>query len=577
MNSLRTEKEWFDWYRTGLDQTCEIIRTSPDIRTFIKSLTEFVIRHFQADRSFLIYPCDPQAPSFRVPVESTVPEFPGGMETGIEIPMTNEQRSLMETLQHAEGVVFINEDSMDRLRKEDPGFQSHGIVLPRAAMLLAIRPPSDKMWGFGIHECAGPREWHGVEVNLFEDIGKRLGEALEQKILYSQLRKREKHYRTLVESPERDYFFYTLDGEGRITYLSPSFKTVTGYSSQNHREWILDYAYKGPDPIIGGLLQKESEIYHQETIQGKRNGPYELAMEHASGSRLSLRITEVPVYNDLGEQIGVEGIAHDITETRFLRESLLDLNRDLQVKINEEIEKNQWIGEQLIQLNEQTFLGSFLESLSERWTRLKPMILDQNWSLEDSLLEEPPDNPLNGSTGFEDGMGLLTTTFDLFRSRTFGEGIRETFHVEETLTHAVQILSLFYDRESLAYRLDPRGVSLTIGYKKALLKSLVFILKNIEDVRRCNPSPIGIGEIPVEINREADGSLLLDLKLPVDSRDGLEIQKILGPDLASIKTPGWMGRGFFLASQILERWFPARLSTTERGYLCRIRLPGADR
>ena len=44
----------------------------------------------ETDRAWLLYPCDPDAPSFRVPFEHARPEYPGAETLNLEVPMTPE-------------------------------------------------------------------------------------------------------------------------------------------------------------------------------------------------------------------------------------------------------------------------------------------------------------------------------------------------------------------------------------------------------------------------------------------------------------------------------------------------------
>ena len=45
-------------------------------------------------------------------------------------------------------------------------------------MLMRLSPKGDKPYLFGLHHCAEPRHWTTQEKRLFEEIGRRLTDAL---------------------------------------------------------------------------------------------------------------------------------------------------------------------------------------------------------------------------------------------------------------------------------------------------------------------------------------------------------------------------------------------------------------
>ena len=42
---------------------------------------------FDCDRAWLVYPCDPEAASWRVQMEHTRPDFPGAFALGVDLPV----------------------------------------------------------------------------------------------------------------------------------------------------------------------------------------------------------------------------------------------------------------------------------------------------------------------------------------------------------------------------------------------------------------------------------------------------------------------------------------------------------
>ena len=53
------------------------VRQASDLEQMMRDVIENVYSIFNCDRAWLLYPCDPDSPSFQVPVECNRPEYPG--------------------------------------------------------------------------------------------------------------------------------------------------------------------------------------------------------------------------------------------------------------------------------------------------------------------------------------------------------------------------------------------------------------------------------------------------------------------------------------------------------------------
>lgn len=120
------------------------------------------------------------------------------------------------------------------------------------------------------------------------------------------LKSSERKYRRLVESLERDYIIYSHDRDGNFTYISPSITNVLGYSQS---EFIGHYA----DFITDSPINKDVASYTEAALRGETQETYEAEYWHKNGSRVRIRVTEVPLIDESGTVQGVEGIVQDIT------------------------------------------------------------------------------------------------------------------------------------------------------------------------------------------------------------------------------------------------------------------------
>jgi PAS domain S-box-containing protein len=146
------------------------------------------------------------------------------------------------------------------------------------------------------------------------------------KRVVGELRNSEEKYRRLVENLENEYFFYSHDDQGRLTYLSPSVTGILGYGMEIIGQPFANYLTDNPVNEIVPNNQKR-------LARGESLPTHEIEFHHADGSAHTLEIVSVPRMNDDGTLLAVEGIARDITSRkkaeRAIRESTLALHHEM--------------------------------------------------------------------------------------------------------------------------------------------------------------------------------------------------------------------------------------------------------
>lgn len=203
----------------NMDRVNRAIQGATDLEGMLSELLDAVLAIFDCDRAFLLYPCDPEAPSWSVPVERTKPAYPGVLELGIKVPMSNDVAQSLRILLEADGPVKFGpgtEHPLPADASERFGF--------KCLLSMAIRPKIGSPWQFGLHQCSRVRIWTADEVQLFREIARRLADALSTMLVYRDLLESERRYRRVFEnSPisiwEEDFseirtFFDLLKKEG---------------------------------------------------------------------------------------------------------------------------------------------------------------------------------------------------------------------------------------------------------------------------------------------------------------------------------------------------------------------------
>ena len=104
-------------------------------------------------------------------MEHTRPEFPGAFALEEEIPMDPEVAAVF-------GAARRRRPGLPRfsLRPEDSGSAARFSI--RSQIAMAIDAKGDKRHLFGLHQCSHARVWTAEEQRLFQEIGRRLGDAI---------------------------------------------------------------------------------------------------------------------------------------------------------------------------------------------------------------------------------------------------------------------------------------------------------------------------------------------------------------------------------------------------------------
>jgi len=176
-----------------------------------------------ADRAWLLYPADPEAPSFRAPMIRSREEWALELSPDTEIPVTPEVGDAFRAALRTEGPVTF-----------DP---STGRSVPlgaefsiRSQIIMALRPRRGKAWIFGLHQCSHPHTWTEREQRLFTEIGRRLSDGLSSMLLLQELRESEKKYRTVFETTGTA--MVVLEDDATISLANEEFLKLSGYSRE---------------------------------------------------------------------------------------------------------------------------------------------------------------------------------------------------------------------------------------------------------------------------------------------------------------------------------------------------------
>ncbi|MGO9770906.1 MAG: EAL domain-containing protein [Roseiarcus sp.] len=294
--------ECMDQVNLAMQETC-------DLEPMMSQVLGATLSIFKCDRAWLVYPCDPEAASWRVPMERTRPEYPGALAQGIDFPLDLEVRETMAAVLASRDPVSFGPGS-ERAPPEGVSTE-FGI---QSMLSMAIHPKTGKAYMFGLHQCSFPRIWTADEKRLFQEIGRRLADGLTSLSAHRDLRDREGQLRALVQTiPD---LVWMKDANGAFLRCNPQFERFAGVSeSEIVGKTIYDF-------VDRDLAETVSMKDRQTMAAGKPRADDQWLTFAADGYRGLFEAIKTPLRDQAGKPIGILGIARDVTERKKTEEQL---------------------------------------------------------------------------------------------------------------------------------------------------------------------------------------------------------------------------------------------------------------
>jgi PAS domain S-box-containing protein len=179
----------------NMDRVNRAIQGASDLEGMMGDLLDAVLSIFDCNRAYLMYPCDPDAESWAIPMERTTPYCPGASALGVDLSRDSGIEAKLRLLLSSQGPVNMGSGTPFELS----GTAAQRFKI-RSMMAMAVYPKVDKPWEFGIHQCSSERIWKPDEERLFQEIGRRLEDALTNLLTHRDLQESEESYRLVFEN-----------------------------------------------------------------------------------------------------------------------------------------------------------------------------------------------------------------------------------------------------------------------------------------------------------------------------------------------------------------------------------------
>jgi PAS domain S-box-containing protein len=303
----------------SLDRVNQAIQGTNDLEQMMRAVLEVVLSIFGCDRAWLVYPCELEAPAWRAVMEQTRPEFPGAFALGLELPVDPEVAEVFRRARASAGATHFG-----------PGYE---LAVPaqlaerfsiQSIIALAVYPKWDKPYLFGLHQCASPRTWTTQEERLFEEIGRRLADALSSLLMFRTLRQSE----AKLEEAQRltHVGYWERDLETKLLTWSDETYRIFGLRPEDPirtLEQILERVHPEDRPIMREAVA--------EAIQGGPRYDVEYRVIRPTGEVRTVHSQGEVTKDPSGRPYRMFGTLQDITERKRAEQRLLAQHRVTQI------------------------------------------------------------------------------------------------------------------------------------------------------------------------------------------------------------------------------------------------------
>jgi PAS domain S-box-containing protein len=526
----------------SMDRVNRAIQGAHDLDTMMSDVLDIVLSTFDCDRAYLLYPCDPEAASWRVPKERTRPEYPGVLALGLEVPMGDDVARTLRILLDADGPVQFGPGTSYPLpadASERFGF--------KCFMAMSIRPKVGKPWQFGIHQCSYARIWTTEEEKLLQEIGRRLSDGLSSLLSYRDMRESEQKYREIFDNATDSIFVFdvTTDGRFRFTGVNATSTKLSGVSDSAASGKFLEEVVR-PEQVARALPHFRRCVETGELLL------YEEQYPRPAGGHSYLFTTLIPVRETNGSICRLIVVTHDITERKRAEEVL----HEKAVELETEIAERQRAQEEISKLNEslEQRVHDRTFELEQANVRLKE--LDKLKSMFIASMSHELRTPLNSVIGFSSillnewagpvpanqkenlaiiltsGKHLLSLINDVIDVSKIEAGmiepVAEDFDVYDVVSEAATIFAPDVEKKGIALNVQAIHQSLRTD-RRRLLQCLLNLISNAVkftekgsvSVRVCKTPDTDFVEISVEDTgigiKEADMQKLFSAFARLDS------------------------------------------------------------
>ena len=301
-----------------LDEVNRAIQASGDPVEMGNGVLEAMLGIFGCDRAWLACPYGKGTAAWRIEMERTRPEYPGAIETGWAVVMDSERmEGWRQEFTNGQPVRLGggSANPMPPHLAEEFGVKSQ--------LAMAIHPRPDQPYLFGIQQCSFDRAWTDEEERLFQEIGRRVADALGLLLAYHEVQESQHSLNRALQAGRIGVFKLELGtGKGIWTQTLAEFWGTPPDFDGNLLHYCRDHLHPDDDARVRKQF-RELQAHQEE-------GEIEFRVIRPDGTLRWLRWRGRVIPDGAREFAWVTGVNMDITDSKLAEEEQARLRSQLQ-------------------------------------------------------------------------------------------------------------------------------------------------------------------------------------------------------------------------------------------------------
>lgn len=523
-------------FLTNLEKISQAISSESDTEQMMNDALEQILSIFDCDRAWFLFPCDPDTPSWTVPMERTKPEYPGLFARGEAIQTAPDAREIFQLALETKRPISFGPKSGRAI----PTAQEFHM---KSQLLMAIYPKTGKPWLLGMHQCSYAREWTENEIKLFEEICLRVTDSLSSLLFLQDLRSSEKELKTIIQTSQDG--FWVVDINGNFLDVNDAYCHLVGYS----RDELLNMNISD----IEAIETPEDTAKHIKQLMQVGWDKFETRHRKKDGNIVYIEVstTYVPAYEKFFVFLrNITERKHSEKEIKTKQQEIEELNKNLKKRVQEEVQKSREKDFFIIKQSRSAAMGEMVGHIAHQWrqplTALNLILFNIADCFNNDMLNEANmDDFLAKGTNL---IKKMSTTIDDFRTFFNPDKAKEKFCLNKNIKSCISLLDTSFKYHDIDIELNEEKQLYTEGYPREFSQVVLNLLNNSKDaILKKKVS----GKINIDIVKEDDYPVI---KIK-DNGGGIPdaiLDKVFEPYFTTKEQNTGMGIGLYMSKVIIE-------------------------
>ena len=381
-------------------------------------------------------------------------------------------------------------------------------------------------------------------VEILEGIALHIGAALMRKRIEEQIHELNRDFISFLENTTD--FIYFKDNKGCFGFCSQTVADITGHASWRDMIGKRNRDIFPEDMALMYNAQDDSVLSTGKPLLNEEN-----LYCDASGEKKWVSTSKWPLLNAEGKIEGLFGISRDITKQKRLEGEILHINRTLEIRVEQEVQKNMEQERIMIHQSRMAAMGEMLGNIAHQWRQPLSSLGILLYNIKDACQYNELDVAYMDKA-FADGNRIIqsmSSTITDFHSFFSTDNAVCVFSVREQIEKAIALVESEFLRSQISIRMDaPEDLKMS-SFPNRFSQVLLNLLSNAKEAILKHQPPIP-GKVEI-VAAEQDGRGCVWVR---DTGGGIpeDIRGRIFDPYFSTKERG-SGIGLYMSKMIIER------------------------